>query len=510
MREIDPAGSPKIAVLGVILESNRASPIATRSDFESFYVLEGAALLEAARAPRSMIAPEASAFVQAMDATGAWTPVPVLLAGCHPQGPIEADVMRDFTETITAALVEAGTVDGVYMANHGAMVATDSHDPDGDLIAAVRAQVGNDVPIIVTLDLHANISDQMADNADMIVGYRTNPHVDMIERGEEAAMAMRMVLAGRTRPKMHVERLPLTPASVNLLTATGPYGAMIDRGQRRQAEEAGRILNVSIFGGFVFSDTPDNGLAVVVTARSNIDDAQSLAKEIAAVGWETRAQFRKQLTSIDDSIALALKQDRAPIIFADSGDNPGGGGSGCTTAYLERLIAETPTDLYYGSFYDPPLATAAHEAGIGALFEARFNTGPGTPDDIPVTVAAEVIALHDGDVVGRLGLLAGRQLKLGPSAALRIGGLKVIVISDRAQTADPVFFEMFGLDIADAKTVVVKSRGHFRSGFLPWFTPDRVYEIDTAGLTSPVLERRQWHHLPRPVYPLDEETVWVG
>lgn len=502
------SATPKIAILGVILESNRSSPVATRQDFESFYVLETAALLEAARAPRSIIAPEASAFVQTMDATGAWLPLPLLLAGCHPHGPAESSVMRDFTEAITAGLVEAGAVDGVYIANHGAMVATDSHDPDGDLIAAVRAQVGDNVPIVVTLDLHANISDQMADNSDMIVGYRTNPHVDMIERGEEAAMAMRMILAGRTRPKMHVERLPLTPASVNLLTASGPYGAMIDLGQRRQAEEAGRILNVSIFGGFVFSDTPDNGLAVVVTARDSEDDAKSLAKELATVGWETRAQFRKNLTSIDASIALALDEGRAPIIFADSGDNPGGGGSGSTTAYLERLIAEAPTDLYYGSFYDPLLAAAAHDAGVGTIFEAQFNSGPGTPDDIPVTVMAEVMALHDGDVVGRLGLLAGRQLKLGPSAALRIGGMTVIVISDRAQTADPVFFEMFGLDIADAKTVVVKSRGHFRSGFLPWFSPDRVYEIDTAGLTSPVLERRQWHYLPRPVYPLDEHAEW--
>ena len=500
--------SPKIALLGVILESNRLSPIATRADFESFYVLEGADMLAAARQPQSAIAPEAAAFVKMMDATGAWAPVPLLLAGCHPQGPIDASAMREFTDTVLAGLRATGPVDGVYIANHGAMVATDHHDPDGELIAAVRAAVGPEVPIIVTLDLHANISDQMSMAADMIIGYRTNPHVDMIERGEEAAAAMRMVLAGRARPRMHLERLPLTPASVNLLTASGPYGAMIDIGQRRQAEEASRILNVSIFGGFVFSDTPDNGLAVVVTARDDIEQARSLAGELATLGWETRGQFRKQLTSIETGIALAQDTDRAPVIFADSGDNPGGGGSGCTTAFLEALIAAAPQELYYGSFFDPALANAAHAAGIGATFEAHFNARSATPDDMPLSAQAEVIALHDGDVIGRLGLLAGRRLHLGLSAALRIGAITVIVISDRAQTADPMFFEMFGLDIAAARTVVVKSRGHFRSGFRPWFTPDRVYEIDTAGLTSPVLERRQWHHLPRPVYPLDEDATW--
>ncbi len=502
--------APRIALLGVILESNRASPVATHNDFESHYICEGDALLAEARAPSSVIAPEAAAFVQTMDATGDWQPVPLLLAACHPHGPVDGALMRDFIERIVTGLIDAGNVDGVYVANHGAMLATDSHDPDGDLLAAVRERVGPDVPIIVTLDLHANISDRMAENADSIVGYRTNPHVDMIERGEEAALLMRMTLAGRVRPQMHVERLPLTPASINLLTASGPYGAMIDLGQRRQAEEAGRIVNVSIFGGFVFSDTPDNGLAVVVTARDDLDEAKRLAKELATVGWETRDRFRKKLMPLGDAVAMACKADRKPVIFSDSGDNPGGGGTGRTTEFLEALLEAKPSDLYYGSFYDPPLALAAQEAGLGQTFEANFNTASGTPYDRPISVEAEVVGLHDGNIVGRLGLFVGRQLHLGPCAALRIGGMTVIVISDRSQTADPMFFEMFGLDIAKAHTVVVKSRGHFRSGFLPWFTPDRVFEADTEGLTSPVLERRQWHHLPRPVYPLDEEAVWPG
>ncbi len=498
---------PRIAILGVILESNRQSPVATRADFESHYVLEGKALLTAARAPNSVIAPEAAAFVKMMDATGNWEPLPLLLASCHPHGPVDSKVMRDFSETIVSGLSAAGKVDGVYIANHGAMVATDSHDPDGDLIAAVRAQVGPDVPIVVTLDLHANISDTMASACNTIIGYRTNPHVDMIERGEEAAVMMRRILSG-TAPRMHMVRLPLTPASVNLLTASGPYGALIDLGQRRQAEHAGAILNVSIFGGFVFSDTPDNGLAVCVTARDDLACATKLAEELAGVGWDTRSNFRKRLTSLEDAVRMSLDRHRDPIIFADSGDNPGGGGTGRTSQFLEELLAAKPEDVLYGSFFDPPLARAAHTAGLGNTFTAEFNTEPGSQYDRPIVADAEVIGLHDGNVIGRLGLLAGRALHLGPSAALRIGGITVIVISDRSQTADPIFFEMFGLDIGRAHTVVVKSRGHFRAGFLPWFSPDRVFEADTEGLTSPVLERRQWQHLPRPAYPLDEDATW--
>ncbi len=503
---------PRIGLCGVILESNRSSPVATHDDFESLYLLKGDPILIAARAEQSVIAAEMSAFVQMMDATGDWVPVPLLFAGCHPHGPIDGDLMRAFIEEIRSGILSANErgapLDAVFVANHGAMVATDSHDPDGDLFAAVRDALGADKPIIATLDLHANISDQMARSVDMIVGYRTNPHVDMIERGEEAAAAMRMTLAGRAQPQLHVTRLPLTPASIGLLTAQAPYGTMIDVGQRRQAEHAGAILNVSIFGGFVFSDTPDNGVAVAVTARSDQGLAKALADELAGLGWENRTEFKRQLLPVADAVKMALHKDRLPVIFSDSGDNPGGGGTGRTTQLLEALLHAQPSDVLYGSYYDPPLADDAHAAGLGATFIARFNRLPGTPYDRPIEVEAEVIGLSSEDVVGRLGLFAGRRMKLGPSAALRIGGMTVVVISDRTQTADPMFFEMFGLDIGRAHTVVVKSRGHFRAGFSPWFASQQVFEVDTEGLTSPVLERRQWQYLPRPVYPLDDDAVW--
>ena len=499
---------PRVAILGVILESNRQSAVATKAEFESFYVLEGDAIIDAARAETSVIAPEASTFVKTMDVTGEWEPVPVLLAACHPLGPIDQALHEAYLAKIRAGLEAAGELDAVYIANHGAMVATESQDPDADIIMAARDIIGPDVPIVVTLDLHANISDEMVACTDLIVGYRTNPHVDMIERGEEAALSMRLILAGRATPEMCVVRLPMTPASVALLSAQEPYGPMIDLGQRRKAEEASRILNVSVFGGFVYSDTSYNGVAVVVTARNDMAEAKKLANEIAQFGWENREKFMRQLTSIEDAVAMALDHERLPVIYADTGDNPGGGGTARSTDLLKALVDADAQSVLYGSYYDPPLAKAAHAAGMGGAFTAEFNTLPGTPSDYPLTYEVEVVGLHDGNVVGRLGLLAGRQMHLGPSAAIRIGGITVVVISDRSQTADPMFFEMFGLDIGKAQTVVVKSRGHFRAGFIAWFPPERVYEIDTDGLVSPILHRRQWQNLPRPVFPLDDDVTW--
>lgn len=502
--------SPRVALMGMILESNRYARPATMSDFASLTWLDGDELLAEARSETPALAKEFSAFVRAMDATGEWTPVPLLLAACHPHGPVEEVVYDAYRNEILAGLNEP--VDAVYLCHHGAMVATHLDDPDGELAALVREKVGADIPVVQTLDLHGNVSDKMTQSVDLICGYRTNPHVDMIERGEEAAFTLRLILAGLAKPCVAHVKLPLAPASINLLTANGPYGELIDYGQKRQAEMAGLILNVSIFGNFIFSDVPENGVSIVVTARDDPSAAQALADELAQMAWQMRARFVRLLTSMEDAVALANDQDRQPVIFSDAGDNPGGGGSGRTTDLLSALVESGADNVLYGSYFDEALAQEAHHLGVGAKFTARFNRSAGVQTweqwDTPYEATATVMALRDGDVTGRLGIFAGRRLKLGLCALIAVGGVQVVVISDRAQTADPILFEMFDLDIGAAHTIVVKSRGHFRAGFKPWFAAEQIFEIDTQGLTSPVLERWPLTRVPRPSFPLDADVSW--
>ena len=505
--------SPRVAIFGLSLESNRWSRPASEEDFKSACWLQGDAILHEARLATPAMPMEAAAFVKAMDATGPWEPVPILIASSFPAGPIEQATFERALAIMIAGLEAALPLDAAYICNHGAMTATHTFDPDGELVTRMRQVVGPKTRIVMTLDLHANISEQMVAPCDIVVGYRTNPHVDMIERGEEAAFTLRRILAGLAEPETALVRLPLAPASVNLLTNAGPYGELIDYGQKRQAEHSGAILNVSIFGGFVFSDTPKNGIATVVTARSDRGLAQALANEISERAWAMRSRFRKTLMPITEAVVHANARERAPVIYADSGDNPGGGGSGRTTELLMALHAAGARDVIYGSFFDPALASEAHKFGEGARFVARFNRDRGQAPwelwDLPFEAEAEVVGLSDGRFIGKLGLLQGRKINLGLSAALRIGGLTVVVISARSQTADPMFFEMFGIDIGKARTVVVKSRGHFRAGFRPWFPPEQVKEVDTAGLTSPVLERLPFEGLRRPSYPLDEDATWA-
>jgi len=512
---------------GIVLESNAFAPVATEADFRSRYYFAGEALMEEVAKPHSVIPREMTAFVEAMNRTGTWEPVPTLLTGFQPAGLVDHEFFLRCVETMTARLKAALPLDAVYLSQHGAMVSTETSDPDGLLVKAIRQVVGPDPHILATLDLHANLSECLIENTNLLVSYLTNPHVDMVPRGEEAAHTLRKLLAG-TKPKTAFLRLPLTPPSVTLLTREGPYAEMIAYGQRRQQEFGGRILNVSICGGFVFSDTPKNGVAVVVTADDDLEAARKLCREISEFGWSQRERFRRTLTSIEEAVIIARQTAADPqapaVIFSDAGDNPGGGGGGNTTWLLKALVEaqRSPASLekesrgllrvFYGSFCDPELAAEAHAQGEGSEFEAVFNRAGETEFAKRFSVHAKVLKLSDGFHVGRLGISAGRSIEMGPSAALQVGGpegVTVIVMTSRHQTADPIFFEAFGFDISKARTVVVKSRGHFRAGFEPWFAPEQVFEVDTPGLTAPVLDRFDWKALPRPVYPLDAEVTWV-
>jgi microcystin degradation protein MlrC len=351
-------------------------------------------MVAAAREPVSALPREMSAFVQTMDATGPWTPVPLLLTGCPPWGPVEGGFFTACLDRIVAGLKDARPLDGVYIANHGAMVATDDGDPDGTLMAAIRDAVGGEAVVIATLDLHANVSEAMAASTDAIIGYLTNPHVDQVQRGEEAALLMRRMFAG-LRPAQVLVRLPLVPPSTTLLTASGPYGDLIDFGQRRGREEGGEIVNVSVFGNFAFSDTAKNGLSVVVTARDDKDKAAALANEIAVRAWNNRTAFTRKMTSIDEAVALAgaVAEDpgRAPVILSDAGDNPGGGGEGRTTWLLAALAAAEAKGVYFGAFFDPELALEAHGLGEGVAFNAVFNRGGDTEFSKRFEAGAEVL-----------------------------------------------------------------------------------------------------------------------
>jgi len=499
--------APRIAILGIHLEANAFAPVTTAIDFRQQCWEEGEAITRLAREV-SHLPSELPGFYARMDATGPWTPVPILIAGAPPGGPIAQDLFHEFLDRIRAGLAAALPVDAVYVPSHGASSATGDEDSEGTLVEMVRRIVGPSVPIVISHDLHCNVSERMVDACDALVVYRTNPHVDQRERAAECADLIRDALAGARFVRAFI-RLPLTPPSVTLLTAEGPYADLMNFGQTLVG---GPIANVSIAGGFVFGDMPKCGLTITVTARDDLVAARRTALTIARRGWADRERYRRMLLSIDEAVAAARGAAAGvtgPVILADTADNPGGGGRGNTAWLLEALHRAAVPNTALGVFVDPDLANDAHRAGIGARLHAVFNRVE-SAFSRRFEADAVIEALTDGSAIGRRGVSAGRRFSLGPSALLRLegSGLRVVVGSLRRQLADPMMLEMHGVDVGSLACLVVKSRGHFRAGFDAFFSDDRILEVDAPGLTSPILDNFNWKRLPRPVFPLDPGAVW--
>ncbi len=505
---------PRIAVLGFSLESNGFAPVATKADFEESYLLAGEALEADIRAEHPRAGGTLTGFCAAMDATGPWRMVPIVVAATSPSGPVDQAFFDALVADMRRRLAAELPVDGVYIAEHGAAAATHEADPDGVLFAMVREAVGSGVPVVATLDLHANVSARMVETTDVLISFLTNPHVDQRERGAEAAAAMRELLGGMRTAKALV-KIPLMPPSVTLLTAPGdgrPYGELIRHGQAKLGRE---ILNVSICAGFYLTDSVKGGMSIVVTARGDARAARSLAEELAQRAWDDRHRYVPHLVSIEEATRRMVQAcgdpARPALCFADVADNPGGGGRGNTTDLLQAFLRAGVRGVALGIFNDPALAAEAHRHGEGARFHATFNRAETHPLSRRFESEVEVARLSDGKLVGRRGASRGRSLDLGPSARVRIGGaggIDIVVISIRQQCTDPTILEHFGIDIPSLRGCIVKSRGHFRAAFGEFFPDAQIVEVDAPGLTTQGLAHLPYRHIPRPMFPLDAQARW--
>ena len=511
--------SPRIALLGFMLETNGFAPVATAEEFRQKLYLSGDALLADLRRPNPQASATTQGFVDAMDRAGAWQPVPIVETGAGASGPVDQGFFDTLCAEIDQRLRAAGPLDGVFLSQHGAAGATGDFDPDGVLFGVVRRAVGPSVPVVATLDLHVNLSQRMVDETDLLVAFLTNPHVDMYARGQEAGLAMLRMLDGLRTVKAHI-KLPILPPSVSLLTSQGPYADAVDRGQQLAQDP---IVNVSVCANFSLADSPKNGMSVLVTARRTADGegaraANRAAEALAAQLWADRQRFVANLTPLAEATAMAVRASRsadAPaLLFADVADNPGGGARGNTTFILKSFHQAGVTGAAVGVIFDPALAAEAHALGAGADFTARFNRDEPSDLSEPFDAPARVVALSDGAIVGRRGPVAGRSLSMGPSARLHLptgdaGGIDVVVISIRHQCYEPQMLESLGIDLAALRVLVVKSRGHFRAAFDQVFRPDQIVEVDAPGLVTPVLDRVPFRNVPRPIYPLDPDMTWL-
>ncbi|MDO9435718.1 M81 family metallopeptidase [Hydrogenophaga sp.] len=501
------SAGPRVAVLGVHLEANRLARQTTKADFEAECWVEGDRISEMA-GRTSNLPLEVPGFYNRMNETGPWVPVPIIIAAAQPGGPIVQAVFDEFLQKVEDGLKRSLPLDAVYVCSHGGSLATEDDDNDGTLVVRVRAIVGPDVPVVVTHDLHCSVSDRMVEATDALLAYRTNPHVDHRECAAEAADLLRLMMGGVRTQKAFI-RLPIQPPGVTMLTAEGPFADLVKLGVSLQKPP---ILNVSVTGGFAMTDAAKCGITINVTSAGDQPAAQRVARQIAQAAWDDRHRYHRELMSVEQAVALARQAasgEIAPIVLADVADNPGGGAPGTTTWLMKALHDAGIPDVVLGLYTDRAVAAQAQEAGVGARIPVVFNR---EEDRFSrrFECTAEVEHVSDGFDVGRRGRDAGRQINLGRSALLRLegSGLRVVVTTLREQPADPRTLEMFGIDIARAKCVVLKSRGHFRAGFDEFFAPAQIHEVDAPGITTNVLRSFAFQRLTRPIWPLDEETAW--
>ncbi len=426
--------------------------------------------------------------------------VPLLWGFAFPSGLIERAAYEQLKQEFLDGLRReiARGVDGVLLDQHGAMVVEEIDDGDGDFIESVRNVVGPKCPIVVTTDLHANHTARRVAAADAIIGYDTYPHVDMAERGREAADLIARTIRGEVRPVGAIRTLPLFWSAACQVTAHPP----IDEAFRlaHEIERRPGILSVTISTGFPWSDIPNMGASVIVVADGDRSLAEATANELGDWIWSRRERWHKRPLSVREALAESQKVDRFPIMLADMADNTGGGAPGDSTEVLRTFVEMDLPDALVLYMVDPDVARQAHAANVGARMHVELGGKSDPIQGPPVPLDVDVVALSDGHFRYDGPMYAGVAGDLGSSAWLRHRGINIVVVSVRMQPLDQAFARSIGIDCSRMKYIAVKSAVHFRSGFEQ--LGGQIFNINASAIHS-----HDFASLPyrrrQPMWPLD-------
>src|SRR5882724_12822118 len=456
----------RIAVGGFLHETNTFAP--TKAVYDAFVqgggwppMSQGPKLLEKMRNINVGMA----GFVPAAETEG-WELVPTIWCAASPSAHVTKDAYERVAQAIVDGIKTAGAIDGVYLDLHGAMVAEHLDDGEGEILARVREAIGKDLPLVVSLDLHANVTPEMVEHADALIAYRTYPHIDMADTGRAAAKHLALLLRTRQRLAKAFRQLPfLIPISWQCTSDQPTKGIY----QKLAALESDAVPTLSFAPGFPAADFPDCGATVFAYGETQAD-ADAAANNIAALIESHENDFDGRIYTPDEGVRHAMNlatRANKPIVIADTQDNPGAGGDSDTTGMLRALVRNNAKRAAIGVIYDPASAKAAHTAGEGATVTLALGGKSGIPGDAPYKETFIVEKLSDGKFVASGPYYGGRDMDMGPSACLRIGDVRVVVSSYKAQLADQSMFRYVGIEPTRQAILVNKSSVHFRADFEP-------------------------------------------
>ena len=456
----------RIAVGGFLHETNTFAP--TKATYADFVhgggwpaMAHGADVLKVMRKINVGLA----GFNEAAESHG-WELVPTISAAASPCAHVTRDAFERIMKEMTSGIANAGPIDAVYLDLHGAMVTEHYDDGEGEILARVRKVIGKDLPLVASLDLHANVSPEMIAHADALIAYRTYPHIDMADTGRACARHLALLLKSKTRFAKAFRQLPfLIPISWQCTNDQPTKGIY----EKLAALENDAVPTLSFAPGFPAADFAHCGPTVFAYGKTQAD-ADAAADRIVALVEGHENDFDGHIYSPDDGVRLAMelaKTAKKPIIIADTQDNPGAGGDSDTTGMLRALVRNKASAAATGVIYDPASAKAAHAAGVGATVTLDLGGKSGIPGDAPYKETFIVEKLSDGKFVAPGPYYGGRDMDMGPSACLRIGDIRVVVGSYKAQLADQSMYRYVGIEPTMQKILVNKSSVHFRADFEP-------------------------------------------
>lgn len=431
-----------------------------------------------------------------------WDLMHTISAEAEPAGPVTRDAFDRITKSIVEKVRDLGDrLDGILLGLHGAMVTEFSQDGEGELLERLRQVANRQVPIAVTLDPHANVTAKMCEHADILVSFKTYPHVDIRETAHHAGELLQQAMAGTIKPKTLLARRPMLEEANAGRTDVGPMVEWI--AEARAHEKTAGALAVSINGAFPNADIAEIGPTVLITYDGDPTPHRAFAEGIADKIWDNRTNILNTFHTPEEAARLASEYDgRRPLIIAEYADNPGAGAYGDATALLSALLAEEVEGACFGPMVDPQAVARLSRAKIGdtlSLFlggktDPRFG-GP------PLQVEARLLHLSDGKLVGRGPQLGGLEFSFGPTAVVDIQGVTVLVVSERSQLLDQQQFRAFGIEPTAHRVVVVKSMQHFRADFEP--IAGKIIVCDSGALCTMDYAKVPYRNVPRPIYPLD-------
>lgn len=456
----------RIAVGGFLHETNTFAPSkATYADFVHGggwpAMSHGADVLKTMRNINVGLA----GFVEDAEARG-WELIPTIACGASPCAHVTKDAFERIAAEMIDGIAKAGNLDAVYLDLHGAMVTEHLDDGEGEILARVRKVIGNDLPLVVSLDLHANVTPEMVAHADALIAYRTYPHIDMADTGRASAKHLALLLDSKQHYAKAFRQLPfLIPISWQCTfdePTKGIYAQLASL-------ESDSVPTLSFAPGFPAADFEGCGPTVFAYGRTQAD-ADAAADTIAAIVAGHENDFDGRIYSPDDGVRHAMelaKRASKPIVIADTQDNPGAGGDSDTTGMLRALVRNSATRAATGVIYDPASAKAAHTAGEGATVTLSLGGKSGIAGDAPYEASFIVEKLSDGKFTAPGPYYGGRDMDMGPSACLRIGDVRVVVSSHKAQLADQAMYRYVGIEPTAQAILVNKSSVHFRADFEP-------------------------------------------